>query len=166
MLPLPEAIDDRRRRLELRERGDGVLAVAVGPQHERALDGVAAAVPARARRAADVDVGASAERDRARGQPRSRSGRSKTWPIRCPSVEAVAQLEQLAAPGGAGERGEEPGGGLVAGGGRGGHGGHRGSRRARGRCCAAGPRWWSGGLVGLARRAVVAGWSGEASSLA
>src|SRR4051794_20373697 len=27
---------------------------------------------------------------------------------------------------------------------------HLGSRRARGRSCAAGPRWWSGGLVGLA----------------
>src|SRR5439155_10483652 len=28
-----------------------------------------------------------------------------------------------------------------------------GSRRARGRSCPAGPRWWSGGLVGLARLA-------------
>ena len=40
---------DRRLRLEGSERGDGVFAVAVGPQRERALDGVAAAMPARAR---------------------------------------------------------------------------------------------------------------------
>src|SRR3954454_886489 len=32
-----------------------------------------------------------------------------------------------------------------------------GSRRARGRCCAAGPRWWSGGRVGLPRRAIRGG---------
>src|SRR5215207_8792614 len=37
----------------------------------------------------------------------------------------------------------------------------RGSRRARGRCCAAGPRWWSGGLLGLARRAVRGGLIGR-----
>src|SRR4051794_40310508 len=40
---------------------------------------------------------------------------------------------------------------------------HLGSRRARGRRCAAGPRWWSGGLLALAARAlggVVAGLTG------
>src|SRR4051794_37417799 len=36
-----------------------------------------------------------------------------------------------------------------------------GSRRARGRHCPAGPRWWSGGLVGLARRAVRGGLIGR-----
>src|SRR5207248_813639 len=73
-----------------------------------------------------------------------------------PVVEAVAQLQQLAAPSSAGERGQEAGGGLVAGRSRGAHGDHVRSR-ARGRSCAAGPRWWSGGLVGLARRAVAGG---------
>src|SRR3954454_6896122 len=38
---------------------------------------------------------------------------------------------------------------------------HLGSRRARGRRCAAGPRWWSGGLVGLARSAVRGGLIGR-----
>ena len=156
-MPVPDAITIDGAGSKSRERGDGVLAVAVGPQHEGALDGVAAAVPARARRAADVDVGAPAERDRAGRQTAQPVGAVEDLPHPLPVIEAVAQLEQLAAPGGAGERGEEAGGGLVAGGGRGGHGGHRGSRRARGRCCAAGPRWWSGGLVGLARRAVAGG---------
>src|SRR4051794_33354009 len=36
-----------------------------------------------------------------------------------------------------------------------------GSRRARGRHCPAGPRWWSGGLVGLARRTVRGGLIGR-----
>src|SRR5204863_5064676 len=58
------ADDDRRRRLELRKRSDRGFAVAIGPQHERALDSVPPAVPARARRAADVDVRAPAEPDR------------------------------------------------------------------------------------------------------
>src|SRR3954463_2051723 len=35
------------------------------------------------------------------------------------------------------------------------------SRRARGRHGPAGPRWWSGGLVGLARRAVAGGLIGR-----
>ena len=104
------------------ERGDGVLAVAVGPQHERALDGVAAAVPARARRAADVDIGAPAQRDRPRRQAPEPVGAVEDLPHALPVLKAVAQLEQLAAPGRAGERGEEADGGLVTGAGRGGHG--------------------------------------------
>src|SRR5829696_2618395 len=55
------------------------------------------------------------------------------------------------------QRCEEPSGSVVPGGGRSGHGGHRESRRARGRSCAAGPRWWSGGLAGLARLAAGGG---------
>src|SRR5207247_1751392 len=98
-----------------------------------------------------------AERDRARRQSAEPVGTVEDLPHPLPVLQAVAQLDQLAAVRGAGERGEEPGGRLVAGGRCGGHGGHRGSRRARGRCCAAGPRWWSGGLVGLARRAVAGG---------
>jgi hypothetical protein len=113
---------DRRRRLELRKGGDGVFAVAVGPQRERALDGVAAAVPARARRASDVDVGAAAQRDRARRQTSQAIGPVEDPAHPLPVLEAVAQLEQLAASCGCGERGEKPGGGLVAGAGRGGHG--------------------------------------------
>jgi hypothetical protein len=59
-------------------------------------------------------------------------------------VEAVAELEQLAAGGGAGERGEEAGGGRVAAGGRccgvGRECGHRLAELwARGRGKAAGP---------------------------
>ena len=108
MLPVPEAITIDGCRLEALERGDGVLAVAVGPQHEGALDGVAAAVPARARRAADVDVGAPAERERP-GRQSAQPGRAVeelAHPL--PVVEPVAQLEQLAAVARPGERGEEP----------------------------------------------------------
>jgi hypothetical protein len=148
---------DRRCRVELAERGDGVLAVTVRPQHEGALDGVAAAVSPDARCAADVDVGAPPERDRPGRESAQACWAVKDLPHALPVVEAVAQLKQLAAVGLPCERGEEPRGGLVSGGGRGVHGGHGGSRRARGRCCAAGPRWWSGGLVGLARRAVRGG---------
>src|SRR3954454_5073669 len=36
-----------------------------------------------------------------------------------------------------------------------------GRRRARGRHCPAHPRWWSGGLVGLARRAIRGGLIGR-----
>ena len=161
MLPVPDAITIDGAGSKSRSASTACLAVAVGPQHERALDGVAAAVPARARRAADVDVGAPPERDRP-GRESAQAGRAvEELAHALPVVEAVAQLEQLAAAGRPGERGEEPGDGLVATAGRvvvvvlmavt------RGSRRARGRCCAAGPRWWSGGLVGLPRRAVRGG---------
>ena len=88
---------DRRRRLEVAQRGDGVLAVAVGPQHEGAVDGVAAAVPARAWRAADVDVGTPAQHDRARRQSTRTVGAVEDLPHPLTVVEAVAQLEQLAA---------------------------------------------------------------------
>ena len=100
--------DDRRLRVEVLERIDGVVAVAVDPQHEGALDGVAAAVPAGARRAADVDVGASAERE-CPGRESPQPGRAvEELPHALPVVEAVAQLEQLAAVARPGERGEEP----------------------------------------------------------
>jgi hypothetical protein len=157
---------DRRRRLEVREGGDGVLAVAVSPQHEGARDGVAAAVPAGARRATDVDVGASAQRDRACRQGAQPAGPVEDLAHALAVVEAVAQLEQLVACGVAGECAKEPGGGLVAGGGRGGHGGHR---EVVGPAGGTAPRARDGGQVAWwASRAApsVAGLSGEASSLA
>ena len=160
------ADDDRRRRLELRQRGDGGFAVAVGPQHERALDGVAAALPAGARRAADVDVGAAAERDRAGGQAAHPVRAVEDLAHALPVVEAVAQLEQLAAPGATRKRCEEPGRGLVAGGGRSGHGCHV---EVVGPAAGPAPRARDGGQAAWwASRATpsLAGWSGEASSLA
>ena len=84
-----------------------MIAVAVGPQHEGAVDGVAAAVPARARRAADVDVGTPAEHDRAGRQSTQPSGAVKDLAHALPVIQAVAQLEQLAAVRRSGERGEE-----------------------------------------------------------
>ena len=159
------ADDDRRRRLELRKSSDGGFAVAVGPQHERALDGIAAAVPARARRAADVDVRAPAERHRARRQTAQAVGPVEDLAHALPVLEAVAQLEQLAAPGSAGERREKPRRGLVTGGGRSGHGCHV---EVVGPAAGPAPRARDGGQAAwwASRASPEAGWLGEASSLA
>jgi hypothetical protein len=56
---------DRGRWLERPESRDGVLAVAVRPEHEGVGDGVAPAMPPHPGRAPDVHVGATPERDRA-----------------------------------------------------------------------------------------------------
>ena len=157
--------DDRRRRLELPKSADGVLAVAVGPQHERTLDGVTAAVAARARRAADVDVRAPAERDRTARQTAQAVGPVEDLPHALPIVEAVAQLEQLAAPSSAGEPREEPRRGLVTGGGRSAHGCHV---EVVGPAAGPAPRARDGGQAAwwASRASPEAGWLGEASSLA
>ena len=149
--------DDRRRRFEVAQRGHGVLAVAVGPQHERARDGVAAAVPAGPWRAAHVDVSTATEHDRPRRQSTQTGRTVKDLAHALTVVEAVAQLEQLAAAGRPGESAEEPDHGLVAVVVVGVIAVTVTVVAARGRCCAAGPRWWSGGPVGLARRAIGGG---------
>ena len=123
-------------------------------------------MPARARRAADVDVGAPAQHDRAGRQTAQPGGAVKDLAHTLPVIQAVAQLQQLAAVRRSGERGEEPGGGLVAGGGRGRHGGHV---EVVGPAAGDAPRARDGGQAawGASRAApVLAGLSGEASSLA
>jgi hypothetical protein len=155
--------NDRRGRLEALERGDGVLAVAVGPQHERVLDRVAAAVAARARSAADIHVGAPAEKDRARRQPAQPRGALEELPHPHAVVEPVAQLDKLVRIALAGERGEEPCRCLVPGEGRGAHGVHREVVRP---AAGAAPRARDGGqALWWASRAApsVAGSSVEAS---
>ena len=134
------------------------------------VDGVAAAVPAGARRAADVDVGAAAERDRPRRQSAQPGRAVEDLAHALPVIEPVAQLEQLAAAGRPGERGEEPADGLVAAAGRvvvvvvmav--------TVEVVGPAAGAAPRARDGGQAAWwASRAApsVAGWSGEASSLA
>lgn len=108
----PGGDHDRRRRLEGGQGCDGVLAVAVGPQHVRVLDGVAAAVTTRARSASDVHVGAATERQRA-GRQTAQPGRVLEDLAHPTVIEAVAQLDQAFGPVGAGEEAQEPHGGLV-----------------------------------------------------
>jgi hypothetical protein len=138
----------------------------VRPEDEGAVDGVAAAVSASARRAADVHIGAAAQRDRARRQAPEPVGSVEDLAHPLPVLKAVAKLEQFAAPGGAGERGDEADGGLVTGDGRGRHDCHV---EVVGPAAGAAPRARDGGQAAWwASRAApsLAGLSGEASSLA
>ena len=105
---------DRGLRLEALERLHRVVAVAVGPEHERAPDGVATAVPAGAGRAADVDVGAPSERDRSRREGAQPPGSVEDLAHALPVVEAVAQLKQLPGVRVPSDGGEEARGGRAA----------------------------------------------------
>jgi hypothetical protein len=76
--------------------GHGVLAVAVGPQHERARNGVAAAAPAGPWRAAHVDVSTATEHDYS-GRESAQTGRTvEDLAHALPVVEAVGTARQAA----------------------------------------------------------------------
>ena len=121
----------------------GMTKTAQLAMHEGALDRVAAAVPGRARCAADVDVGAPPQPQRAGREPPQVARAIEELPHPLPVLEPVAQLDELAWAGRAGERGQKPDRGLVPGQ-RGRCGDHESSRSksAGPRPPAAGPRRW------------------------